>query len=75
MGFGVLLFGVTGALRRLYDDRPGVEGVGGIDAGGEGDQSNAFMLKAHTRSWSANVASPVARKLSQMKADLFTTSP
>ena len=65
MGFGVLLFGVTGALRRLYGDRPGVEGGGGIDAGAEGDQCNAFMLKAYTRSWFVNVAGRVARKMSQ----------
>ena len=75
MGFGVLLLGVTGALRRLYDDRPGVEGVGGIDGGVEGDQSNAFMLKAHTRSWSVDVAGGVAPKLSQIMVDLVTTSP
>ena len=45
-GFEALLFGVVGALRRMFDDRRGVEGVVGICAEGEMDQSSAFMLAA-----------------------------
>ena len=51
MWFGVVLLGVTGALRRLYDDLRGVEGVGGIGAEGESSQCGVFMLEVCLSSW------------------------